>query len=144
MRHSPYLCSTLDESLPRRAHASTSPTPARLTASRLRRSNMTLYRDKAIRRHGHRVYAAIDKKLGKLGMVARRLAAQPDLCARLMRFRDDRLDHPFHRVVLFVEQVGKRRGITIDAQHQLRQVVASNGEAIEPLGERRRQNDVGG
>src|SRR5690606_40711109 len=63
----------------RRAYASTSPTPARLTASRLRRSNMTLYRDKAVRRHGHRVYAAIDKKLGKLGMVARRLAAQPDL-----------------------------------------------------------------
>ena len=44
-------------------------------------------------------------------MVARRLAAQPDLGARRVRLADDAADHPLHRVILLVEQLCKLRGI---------------------------------
>ena len=64
----------------------------------------------------------------------------PALCASPMTLSD----HPFHRVVLFVEQLGKLRGIAIDAEGELGQVVATDREAIETLGEGLRQDYVRG
>ncbi len=85
-----------------------------LNASRLGGGDMALHSHETVRRHGHGIYAAIDQKLGKFWMVARRLASQSDLCARFMRLGDNGLDHPFHRFVLFVEQIGELCGVTID------------------------------
>jgi hypothetical protein len=38
-------------------------------------------------------------------MIARRLTAQPNFGAGFVRLADDVLDHPFHRLVLFVEEL---------------------------------------
>jgi len=40
-------------------------------------------------------------------MIARRLTAQPDFRARLMRLCNDVLDHPFDGRILFIKQVGE-------------------------------------
>ena len=76
------------------------------------------------------------------GMIARRLAAQPDLGAGLVGLADDALDHPLHRLVLLVEQLGQLLRIAIDAERELREVIAADREAVEALGEGLGQDDV--
>ncbi len=49
--------------------------------------NSALHRDEAVGVHGHGIDATCDQELSELGMVARRLAAQPDLGAGLMGLR---------------------------------------------------------
>ena len=64
----------------------------------------------------------------------------PALCASPMTLSD----HPLHRVVLLVEQLGKLRGIAVHAEGQLGQVVAADREAVETLGEGLGQDHVRG
>ena len=53
----------------------------------------------------------------------------------------DALDHlgdrPLDRLVALVEQVRDELRIAIDAEHELRQIVAADGEAVEDLRELR-------
>src|SRR5512145_1265314 len=67
--------------------------------------HVLLHGNEAVRRDRNRVDAAIDEKLGKIGMIARSLSAETYLGSRLMGLLDDSPDHPLDRLVLLVEEV---------------------------------------
>jgi hypothetical protein len=50
---------------------------------------MLLHDDEAVGRHRHGIDPAFDQEFGEVGMVARRLPAQPDLGSRVARGVDD-------------------------------------------------------
>ena len=80
----------------------------RFRGSALRGSHTAFDRDEAVRTHRYGIDTAFDQEGSKLRVVARRLTAQTDMCTRLVSTRNDTADHPFDRVILFVEkQIGR-------------------------------------
>jgi len=98
---------------------------------------MLFHRDETVRTHRHGVDPAAHKELGEFRMIARRLTAQPDFGAGFVRLADDILDHPFHRLVLFVEEMRQIRGIAVDAERELGEIVAADGKAHQTSWRRR-------
>src|SRR6056297_368564 len=93
---------------------------------------------------GDGVDAAVHQKFGELGMVGRRLTTDAYLAALLVRYPDYLFDHAFDGLVAGVEQAFEYGGIAVDAQHQLGQVVAADGEAVKAPSELVGENHVGG
>src|SRR5690606_35467646 len=105
------------------------------TLASFRCSNMSLYGDEAVGGHRNGVDAAVHKESGKFRMVTWRLTAKADLGSVAMCLFDHMPDHPFHGFVLLIELLGKQFGIAIDAECQLRQVIAADRKAVEPFRE---------
>ncbi len=59
-----------------------------------------------------------------------------------MRSADHTANHPLDRLVLLVEKRGEFRRIAIDAERELRQIVAADRKAVETRRESPGQNDV--
>ena len=78
---------------------------------------------------------AIYQKSGEFRVVARRLTAKSNLGAGLVGSCDDILDHPFHGLVLLVEQFGKLGRIPVDTQCELSEIVGPDGKAVEAFRE---------
>jgi hypothetical protein len=71
---------------------------------RFGRGDMLFHRDETVRAHRHGVDPAAHKELGEFRVIARCLSAQPNFRAGFVCFADDILDHPFHSLVLLIEQ----------------------------------------
>jgi predicted component of type VI protein secretion system len=76
-----------------------------------------------IRVERHTLNALLNQELGKCWVVARRLTAEANLASFGLRDLDDLRHHHFDCWVAFVKEVRHNRGVAIDAQHELRQVV---------------------
>ena len=61
----------------------------------------------------------LDEKLRKLGIIARRLAADADLAPLRAARRDHLGDHRFHRGIAFIENVRDDLRIAVHAEDQL-------------------------
>lgn len=94
--------------------------------SALGRGHSAFDRNEAIRAHRYGINAALDKEGGKLGVVTGCLATQTDVGASLMGLGDDALNHPLDRIVLFIEKLREICRVAVNAQRQLRQIVAAN------------------
>src|SRR5690606_22136064 len=93
--------------------------------------DVVLDADEAVRRDGHRIDAGGNEKLDELRPVARCLAAEANLAAGGVRRVDDGPDHARDRRIALVEQALEPRRIAVDAEHELRQVIAADREPVE-------------
>ena len=75
------------------------------------------------------------QELRDLGIVGRRLAADPDMTMVALGAGDGEPQHFEHAGIALVEIEGDDLGIAIDAQGQLRQIVGADREAVEQLRE---------
>src|SRR6185437_5378542 len=91
--------------------------------------------DDGVRIQRHRFDALVHQPLGEVRVIARTLSADADVLAfctrRLDRHRQQFLD----RRIALVEQAGDDRGIAIEAQRQLGEVVGTDREAVEDVEE---------
>ncbi len=111
--------------------AGPAPSAGSLPAFRLR--HVPFHPDDAVRVEGNGIDAARNQKLGEIGVITGGLAADAHLAAGLMGAGDEAPDHPRHRLVPLIEELGEFRGIPVHPQHQLGEVVAADGKAVEAL-----------
>ena len=111
---------------------------------RLRSRDVPLDVGEAVGRDRDRVDPGVDQETGELGVVARRLAAEADLAPAAVGRRDHLPDHRRDRLVPLVEQRRQLGRVAVDAEDELRQVVAPDREAVEPRRERLGQHHVRG
>src|SRR5438094_9733774 len=98
--------------------------------------------DEAVRIYRDRVDTTFYQERGELRIIARRLAADADFAIFFVR-RANHLAHDvFHGFISLIEQLGELRGIAIDPEHQLGEIVAADGKTIETLGEFLREHNV--
>mmetsp|Transcript_6288 Transcript_6288/g.14487 ORF Transcript_6288/g.14487 Transcript_6288/m.14487 type:complete len:510 (-) Transcript_6288:1331-2860(-) len=100
--------------------------------------------DDGVRVKRHRIDALVHEPLGKVGVVRRSLPADADVLTLGLRSLDQGLQALHHRWVPLVEVLGNEAGVAVQTQRQLREVVASDGEAIKVLQEFLSQEDVAG
>jgi len=91
--------------------------------------------DDGIRIKRDAVDATSDQELSKLWIVTRSLSADTDLPPIPFDPLNHPLDHPLYRRIPLIEDMGDFLRITIQAQHQLGQVIGANGKSIENLAE---------
>ena len=77
-------------------------------------------------------------------MVARGLTTETDLPPTALRRADRQGDHRLHAGVAFIEQIGHKGRIAIEAQGELGEVVGADREAIEAFGERLGHDHIAG
>mmetsp|Transcript_46149 Transcript_46149/g.119750 ORF Transcript_46149/g.119750 Transcript_46149/m.119750 type:complete len:372 (-) Transcript_46149:323-1438(-) len=100
--------------------------------------------DDAVGVQGHGVDALVHEPLGQLRLVGGALAADADVLALLLGGLDEHRQALHHRRVLLVEVLRHQAGVAVQAEGQLREVVAPDGEAVEVLQELLGQEDVRG
>ena len=84
------------------------------------------------------------EKPRELRVIAGRLAADADLPAGCVCRANHLGDRPLDGVIALVEQVRDELRVAVDAEHELREIVAADGEAVEHLRELLRQDHVAG
>mmetsp|Transcript_5226 Transcript_5226/g.12433 ORF Transcript_5226/g.12433 Transcript_5226/m.12433 type:complete len:481 (+) Transcript_5226:192-1634(+) len=99
-------------------------------------------RDDGVGVQGHRVDALVHEPLSQVRVVRRALAADADVFALGLGGFDQSLQTLHDSWIPFVEVLCNQAGITVQAQRQLRKVVAADGKPIEVLQELLGQEDV--
>jgi hypothetical protein len=79
--------------------------------------------------------ARLDQQLGEGRVVGRRLAAKPDLGARLVGAGDGLSRSSTSPPDRFLNSADSSPAVAVDAERQLGQVVRPDGEAVEAFGE---------
>src|SRR5665647_2938575 len=94
-----------------------------------------LHSKKTVGAHRDGIDAMLNQETRKFWMVARRLAANAGMPAALLCLGEQLGDSHLHGFVFLVEQAAQHVAVTINAEHQLGEIVGADGVAVEPLGE---------
>jgi hypothetical protein len=96
-----------------------------------------------IGRDGNAVDPFFNKELREVGEVGGTLTTNADLDTLFFRRTDEHAQKPLNGVIALIIEMGDKGGVAVEAEGQLSEIIAANGEAVDLPGEFPGEDDVG-